>query len=86
MTTGDALSILISTERAGDPQLYGSHSEQVDCALVTGRYRWMYGSGMFEPMSRIKNRGHARLEQLLSLSMPDDEGFVDVCEICGETA
>ena len=46
----------------------------------------MYGSGMFEPMSRIKNRGHARLEQLLSLSMPDDEGFVDVCEICGETA
>ena len=78
---------------AWTPELYGARSEHETAldnresefrAFVIGRYRWMHGSSMSSPMSRLKKRGVFTMHQFVEMPVPSEGDTVDILEIFGE--
>ena len=93
---GDDLSSLHEAIEcvAWSPELCGARSEHVNAsdnnlesdfrAFAIGRYRWMHGSSMSSPMSKLKKRGAFTMQQFAHMTVPSDSETVDILEIFGE--
>ena len=74
------------------PELSGARSENISqsdefesslLSFLVGKYRWMHGSSMQAPMSRLRHRGVFSMEQFAASQDPIGDDFVEVMEIFG---
>ena len=77
----------VVTAGYGGEHIESSEEYEADLlAFVVGKYRWMHGSSMSRPMSRLNKRGVFTMRQFLQTVLPETGPVVEVIEMFGGDA